>query len=178
MNCEDVERVLPELLDGAPDSAYQSEFESHLKSCSDCSDLVSDLKLISSEARQLEATEEPPQRVWVRIAAELRAEGIIKEEPQAAFARPVLVPTSPRSRWRVWWLAPVAAAILAAGSYVVSHQAAPQIARQPAAANTTTSPAPVIASVQQALTVTPAPLPMQAPQAVAQKTASSNLAAT
>ena len=49
MKCSDVERVLPELLDGAPDGAYQTEFENHLKSCPVCSDLVSDLKLITSE---------------------------------------------------------------------------------------------------------------------------------
>src|SRR6266852_9800825 len=80
MTCADVERVLAELIDGAPDCALQTDFETHLKACSACSDLVSDLKLIASEARQLAATEEPASRVWVRIAAELRAEGLIHDQ--------------------------------------------------------------------------------------------------
>jgi hypothetical protein len=168
MKCEDVEKVLPELLDGAPDSAFQSEFEIHLQSCPDCSGLVSDLKLIASEARQLEATEEPAPRVWVRIAAELRAEGLIKDQPSAAFARPILVPSSPRRRWSAWWLAPIAATILAAGSYVLSHQAAPQITKQSVPVNRVISPAPVVASVPQAPAATLTPVPVQASKTVAQ----------
>ncbi len=176
MKCEDVQQILPEMLDGAPGSGYQSEFDTHLKSCPDCSDLVSDLKLISSEARQLEASEEPAPRIWVRIAAELRAEGLIKseDEPQATFARPILVPTSPRRRTSAWWLAPVAAATLAAGAYVVNHQAAPQMAKQPAAASPATSPAPVIASVTHAPAVTPTPLPVSATTTAAPQTVRGN----
>jgi hypothetical protein len=144
MTCLEVERALPELLDGAPDGAIQTDFEAHLTSCPDCSDLVSDLKLISSEARQLAATEEPASRVWVRIAAELRAEGLIRE-PEST--RPVLVPTSPGRRWSLWWLAPVAAALVAASSYVVNHKPTPQLAKQQ------TPPTPVTATAPQ----TPAP---------------------
>jgi len=141
MTCLDVERALPELMDGAPDGAVQTDFDAHLKSCLSCSDLVSDLKLISSEARQLAATEEPAPRVWVRIAAELRAEGLIRE-PEST--RPILVPTSPRRRWSVWWLAPVAAALVAASSYLVNHRPPPQLAKQQAPATPVTSTAPVI----------------------------------
>ena len=158
MTCSDVERILPELLDGGPEGAAQSglhasDIDAHLKSCPACSDLLSDLKLIASEARQLAATEEPAPRVWVRIAAELRAEGLIREP---APTHPIVVPTSPGRRWRstAWWLAPVAAVVLAAGSYVVSHKPAPPVAEQqapetapetPMAAQTpATSPAPVM----------------------------------
>ena len=153
MTCSDVERVLPELLDGAPDGALPDEVEAHVKSCPACSDLVSDLKLIASEARQLAASEEPAPRVWVRIAAELRAEGLISDpatrDPEPAPARPVLVPvpTSSGRRWSAWWLAPVAAALLAAGSYVVSHKPVPQVAKQQAPATPVTSPAAVTAAV-------------------------------
>jgi hypothetical protein len=136
MTCSDVERLLPELLDGAPDgvfppdsAAFQAAFDIHVKSCPDCSDLVSDLKLIASEARQLEATEEPAPRVWLQIAAQLRAEGLIRE-PEAIPGRPILVPSSPRRRGRAWWLVPVAAAFLAAASYVVSHRPAPPMAQR------------------------------------------------
>src|ERR1700687_4973032 len=131
MTCSELERALPELMDSAPDGAADTDFDAHLRSCPACSDLVSDLKLIASEARQLAATEEPAPRVWVRIAAELRAEGLIREP---APTLPIVIPTSPGRRWTstAWWLAPIAAAILAAGSYVLSHKPAPQVAQQPA----------------------------------------------
>ncbi|MGD0790175.1 MAG: zf-HC2 domain-containing protein [Terriglobales bacterium] len=174
MTCSDVERVLPELLDGAPDGEFQTAFETHVKSCPACSDLVSDLKVIASEARQLAATEEPAPRVWVRIAAELRAEGLIREPesaPKSAPTRPILVPTSPRRRWSAWWLAPVAAALLAAGSYVVSHKPAPQVAKQQAPGTPAASPAPAPPAVAQTPAVAPASVPNPAPQQLAQKSA-------
>lgn len=169
MTCSDVERVLPEFLDGASDSAFPTDFQAHVKSCPACSDLVSDLKLIASEARQLAATEEPAPRVWVRIAAELRAEGLIRE-PESAPVRPVLVPVSARRQWKAWWLAPVAAALVAAGSYVVSHKPAPQVAKQ-VPATPLASPLPVTASVPVKPAVTPAPasIPAPASQQLAQK---------
>lgn len=128
MNCAEVQQVLPEIMDGS----QQGEFQAHLKSCPACAELVSDLELIASEARQLAAIDEPPQRVWVKIAAELRAEGIIRE-PETASARPVLVPVAGRS-WQAWWLVPVAAALVVAGSLVVSHKPSVQEAKQPPAA--------------------------------------------
>jgi hypothetical protein len=179
-SCSDVERILPELLDGVPDGATvetrlaASDLDAHLKSCPACSDLVSDLKLIASEARQLAATEEPAPRVWVRIAAELRAEGLIREP---APTRPILVPTSPGRRWTstAWWLAPIAAAVLAAGSYVVSHKPAPPVAKRqtpetspetPMAAQTPgTSAVPVIPAATSPSERAPAP------QQLAQKSA-------
>jgi hypothetical protein len=173
MKCSDVERVLPELLDGASGGAFPTDVESHVKSCLGCSDLVADLKLIASEARQLAATEEPAPRVWVRIAAELRAEGLIREPAPAPTRRPVVVPVpaipvpvvqvhvlaSPRWRWRALWLAPVAAAVLAAGAYVVSHKPAAQVALQ----QTPAAPASV-AAVTSPAQATPAPA-VQAPAA-------------
>lgn len=167
MTCSDVRRVLPELLDDAPDGALQTDFDAHVKSCPDCSGLVSDLKLISSEARQLAATEEPAPRVWLRIAAELRAEGLIRA-PESAPTQPILVPTSPRRRWSAWWLAPIAAALLVAGSYVIAHKPAPQVAKQQAPSPPAVSPAP---PVPAAPVVTPASVPAPAPQQLAQKSA-------
>jgi len=171
MKCSDVQHALPELLDAAPDARFQTHFQAHLQSCPDCSDLVSDLTLIASEGRQLAAIEEPAQRVWVNIAAQLRAEGLI-HEPEATPARPVLVPSSPRRRWSALWLAPVAAALLAAGAYVVSHQPKPQVARQ---VPSTSAPAPVTApgpdTVAQAPVAKPAPAPAPVPQQVAQNSA-------
>src|ERR1700676_5823476 len=118
MTCSEAQRVLPEFLDDAPDVRIQTDFEAHLKSCPDCSDLVSDLKLISSEARQLATSEEPAPRVWARIAAELRAEGHVREPGSTG---PMLVPTSPGRRWSALWLGAVAAALGAAGCFRVDQ---------------------------------------------------------
>ena len=171
MTCSDVERVLPELLDGAPDGALPEEVKAHVKSCPACSDLVSDLKLIASEARQLAASEEPAPRVWVRIAAQLRAEGLISDpvtgDPEPAPSRPVFVPvperTSSGRRWSAWWLAPVAAAVLAAGSYVVTHKPVPQVATQQTPAT--------LGTAAVTATVTPSPVPVPAPQQLTRKSA-------
>jgi len=143
MNCADVQQVLPEIIDGSQDI----EFQAHLKSCPMCSELVSDLELIASEARKLAEAHEPAARVWVKIAAELRAEGIIRE-PGAASARAVQSPSTRRS-WNAWWLVPVAAALVTAGAYLVKSKPASQVATNP----------PVVGSqsVEHVATQTPAP---------------------
>jgi ribosomal protein S15P/S13E len=84
------------------------------------------LGLIAKAARQLSNVEEPPARVWVNIANQLRAEGIIREPQQV----PARVAPAPR-RWNAWWLVPIAAAIIAAGAYEIGHKAR-QVAQQPA----------------------------------------------
>jgi hypothetical protein len=193
MKCSDVERLLPDIIDGttadgsAPGSAWTVadqylEIQSHLKSCPDCSELVSDLKWIASESRQLSNSEEPAPRVWVRIAAELRAEGIIKDsemEPGRAPARPAIAPAR-QHRWSAWWLAPAAIAILAAGSYVLNHRASPQgteqaaqgpavqqtVPQQPATQQSSQQPLEQPAATQQAAkrpVVAPAPVVAQNP---------------
>ncbi len=171
MTCSDVQRVLPEILDGGPDARLAPEFKTHVQSCPDCSDLVSDLKLITSEARQLAATEEPSPSVWLGIAAQLRAEGLVNDalihEPESlktsvdtsAAPRPILVPSAPRRRWSTWWLAPVAAGLVAAGSYVVSHKPAPQMAKQQAPATPGPSASPTSSEETPTVTVAPAPAP-------------------
>src|SRR5579862_2252384 len=168
MKCQDVEELLPELLDGTPDSAFRSEFENHLRSCPDCSDLVSDLRSISVQARELGASEEPPPRLWLRIAAELRAEGITHDAentPEFAVQRPMLLPAVPRRRWNAWWMVPITAAILAAGSYTVSHRSSSdrssgEIGKQDVSPNPS---APLIASAEKKPAVSPAPVAVEAP---------------
>ena len=155
MKCEDVQQVLPEIIDGSQDT----EFQAHLKSCPVCSELVSDLELIASEARQLAETDEPAPRVWVKIAAELRAEGLIRE-PEAASPRPALV-TSAARRWNAWWLVPVAAVLVTAGAYFVKSKPAPQVATNPAMV-----PPP---TAQQAAKENPSANPPATPQSAAVK---------
>ena len=162
MKCSDVQRVLPEVIDQGGDA----EFQLHLQSCPACSELVADLKLIVSEAHELAESEEPPARVWVGIANQLRAEGIIRE-PETVPGPPVLVPT-PTRRWNAWWLAPVAVAILAVGSYQLTHQhgtaqvaqVAPQPVTQPQAAQQPTT-APAITQPQMGQQVSQSPTSKQ-----------------
>jgi len=120
---------------------------------------MSDLDLIASEAPRLAANEEPGPHVWAQIAAQLRAEGVIRESANgasssrffAADPRPTLVSRS-QSEFRfprrsAWWLVPVAAALIAAGSYVVNHKPAPQVAEVQAPAPPAVAPSPAPASV-------------------------------
>jgi len=131
--------------------------------------------MITTEARQLAATDEPSPRVWLRIAVQLRAEGLIRdrEVPASAAARPVLVPASRQRRWSAWWLAPVAAGLVAAGSYVVSHKPAQQVAKQEAPATPEAPPAQTPTSVAETPSASPASEPAAAPEQLAQKSASS-----
>jgi hypothetical protein len=169
MTCAEVERVLPELLDGASEGgrtnnvAFENAFDTHVRSCPDCSDLVSELKLIASEARQMAEAEEPAPRVWLNIASQLRAEGLIRE-PETPPLRPVLVDSVPRRGWSALWLAPVAAVLLAGASYVVSHRQPTPVAHQQPLVN----PSPVDA------VATPVP----PPQAVAESPAATASAAS
>jgi hypothetical protein len=170
MTCSDLERVLPEVLDGGSTSAFATEFETHLRSCPGCSDLLSDLKMITTEARHLAATDEPSPRVWLQIAAQLRAEGLIRDQDSESVAgRPVLVQLPPRRQWSAWWLVPVAAALVAAGSYVISHKPAPQLAEQQTPAAPGAAPAQVPISVPQSPAATPASVPAATPEQVAKK---------
>ena len=129
MTCTDAQRILPEIIDGG----QNAEFQTHLQSCPTCLELVAELELISSEARQLSESDEPPQRLWVKLEAELRSEGIIRD-PQSA--KRVIAPGSSR-RWSAWWLAPIAAALIAGVSYYSTHRPGEQQVanqNQPAAA--------------------------------------------
>ncbi len=147
MTCAEVQRVLPEGLE----NVTSGEFEAHLKVCPGCSELVADLKLISSEARWLAESEEPAPRVWVRIAAQLRAEGLIRE-PEVA---PVPV-SAPRRRW-AWLLVPAVAALIAGSAYVVNHRTVPQVAVQQAPASSVQTPAEQTAANQVSATSAQAP---------------------
>jgi hypothetical protein len=107
MNCVQFERVLPDYLEGG----HTPEQQAHLNSCPACSGLLADLNLIASQARLLQAIDEPSPRVWNALESQLRREGLIRG-PE---------PTRPRLadfllRWRAAWLVPVAAVlVIAAG---------------------------------------------------------------
>ena len=111
MTCEEFERVLPELGRG-----HSMEQEEHLRSCSACSDLVTDLKVISQQARLLQGSEEPSPWVWNSIEVALRQDGLIHDvQPQRSR-----IP-APLLGWKLRWLVPVAAAFLV-GFGALMHQ--------------------------------------------------------
>jgi hypothetical protein len=111
MTCEEFERVLPELGRG-----HNMEQDEHLRSCSACSDLVEDLKVISQQARLLQGSEEPSPWVWNSIEVALRQEGLIHEAQPEGSRIP-----APLLGWKLRWLVPVAAAFLV-GFGVLMHQ--------------------------------------------------------
>jgi len=108
MNCAELQRVLPDIMEGD----RTVEQEAHLRSCSACFDLVSDLNAIAGGARLLRESDEPSLRVWNSIETVLRREGLIHEplihEPQL---QPVLI-ARPWQRWSTIWLLPAAATFL------------------------------------------------------------------
>jgi hypothetical protein len=133
MNCEQLQCDLPDIMEGA----RTREQEDHLRSCQACSDLLSDLELISQEARLLRASDEPNPRVWNSIEIALRQEGLIHEPPaQPTLTFPLL--SGPR-RWNPLWLLPIPAALLiafgimryeqkpAGPEAVAAHSAAPAV---------------------------------------------------
>ena len=119
MNCVELQASLVEIEDGR-----SAEQRHHLKNCSDCSALVTELILISSAAVELRAVDEPSPHLWRSIESTLRQEGVIR--PQRSSS---LLP-SLGSRWG-WarWMVPAAAALLiTAGLYVRQHSLARQLA--------------------------------------------------
>ncbi len=79
----------------------------------------------------------------------------------------------------LWWMVPVAAAIVAAGSYTVSHRSSSSTS--PTAANTSVSPAPLIASEAKKSeakkpAVSPAPVAVEAPQEAVAKNVKNKVA--
>jgi hypothetical protein len=109
MTCIEFQEVLPDIMEGQ----RHAEHAAHLQSCSVCSGLVSDLNLISRQARLLQASEEPSPRVWNQIEIVLRQEGLIRQP-----ARDRSVVAFPR-RWSPAWLLPVAAILVIAFGIVM-----------------------------------------------------------
>lgn len=114
MTCQEFQRVLPEL-----EGSGSFEADEHLRMCSRCWDLVSDLDAISQQARTLQASDEPSPRVWNSIEITLRQEGLIRQSQQDRPARQW-------TGWRWQWLAPVAAALLLVSGFVLrQHRGGP-----------------------------------------------------
>ena len=122
MTCVEFQEVLPDIMEGE----RNAEHAAHLQSCSVCSGLVSDLSLISKQARLLQASEEPSPRVWNQIEIALRQEGLIRQPGRDRS----LVAAIPR-RWSPAWLLPVAAIlVIAFGVAVYKGRPSQQVANK------------------------------------------------
>jgi len=121
MNCVELQASLAEIEDGR--SAEQRD---HLKSCTECSALVTELILIASTAVELRADEEPGPHVWKSIESALRQEGVIR--PQRAN-RSLLPSLSSRWAWARWMVPAAAALLITVGLYVRDHSLSHQLAR-------------------------------------------------
>jgi hypothetical protein len=149
MNCADVQRVLPEMDEGV----RNEELQAHVNSCPACSELISELELIASEARQIAESEEPSPALWFRIADQLRSEGLIREPETQPLrpgspARPVsahwgggpVLVTVKRRSWNAWWLVPVAAVLIVSGVFLMKPKPAGDVAQQTAETQAPTNP--------------------------------------
>jgi hypothetical protein len=114
MTCNDFQRELPEFLEQSG-----RESQAHLEQCESCSAVVSDLRMISQQARTLQASDEPSPRVWNSIEIALRQEGLIRPQPTSDSSRVSL--HSLIGRWgRAAWLVPAAAVVLV-GAFILGN---------------------------------------------------------
>jgi hypothetical protein len=124
MNCVELQASLAEIEDGR-----STEQRDHLKTCPECSALVTELFLIASTAVELRAGDEPSPRVWKSIETVLRQEGVIR--PQRAN-RSLLPSLSSRWGWARWMVPAAAALLITVGLYVRQHSLSHQLARSTA----------------------------------------------
>ncbi len=128
MNCVELQQSLGESEEGS-----KAEQQAHLKTCTECSALLAEMKLIAASAKMLQAADEPSPRVWNSIEIALRREGLIRPpRPSRSF-----VPSFSSSSSGSWtrWLVPVAAAlVITMGVYLRQHSASQQLASNAAPA--------------------------------------------
>ena len=126
MNCLELQASLADIEDGR-----SPEQRDHLKTCPDCSALVTELILIASTAVELRAVDEPGPHVWKSIESRLREEGIIRSQRGNRSLLPAL---SSRWGWARWMVPAAAALLITLGLYVRQHSPTQQLARNTASA--------------------------------------------
>jgi hypothetical protein len=70
MRCEEFQAQLPELVGSGCNVADHE----HIRSCDLCRALLADLETIAEAARQLLATEDPPDKLWKQIESAIKSE--------------------------------------------------------------------------------------------------------
>ena len=111
MECKDVEAVLEQ--EGL--SPLPADAREHLADCESCRGFLAGLSAILVTAKTIPAEENPPERVWVSLRAQLEAEGIIRE-PQVV---PGAMGAAPWWEGFVQLLRPRTLAMVSAGILVV-----------------------------------------------------------
>jgi hypothetical protein len=108
MTCAEFELFLPEMLEGTT----STDLQRHLDSCCACSELASDLQLITQQARRLslDVVEDPSPRVWNSIEIALKQEGLIASGNRTRPAR--AASPSMFAFWRPAWSMVLAAAFV------------------------------------------------------------------
>ena len=122
MQCKDLEQVIEERGLTQLSEAAQA----HAAGCPSCTALVEDFSAILIAAKQIPAEVEPPARVWVALAAQLEAEGLIRQPTVTTLAE---TPAGWKSfgtliRGRMLVTAGVAALVLIAGVYQMRYRTA------------------------------------------------------
>ena len=93
MTCAEFQRVLSNIIE----SGGNAEEEAHLHSCSECSNLVQDLRYIAEAAKLLLPMQDPSPRVWSGIRGALEREGLVRPQPGTVGFRP---PAGILNPWR------------------------------------------------------------------------------
>jgi hypothetical protein len=166
MQCKELEAVLEseDLTD------LSAEAHEHLARCPGCQNLVADLTVIVTAAKQIPAEVPPPDRIWLSIRAQLQAEGIIHD------AEPVVAPWSWANfadffRPRVLATVATGLFVVAGSVYVVEHRSIPNTVQAPPTVSTE-------ASTPKSVAPAPAPLTTAAPaKSSAQQTQSTGTTA-
>jgi hypothetical protein len=103
MTCVELQESLAE-----SERGRSREQIAHLKTCSECAELVRELDLIIAAAGELQETDDPSPRVWNSIETALRREGLIRFQ---ASRKTVHLPSFTHWGWSRW-LVPAAAMLL------------------------------------------------------------------
>jgi hypothetical protein len=135
MNCHKFQEVLPYMIE----SGGNEEEVAHLQSCSECADLVQDLKHIADAAKLLLPMHDPNPRVWSNIEQSLYREGLLSDGRMARLGHNLTALPAQNKSWvRIGWGLAMAAVILFAVVLIDYH---PRLPSDPLTAqNTTTGP--------------------------------------
>lgn len=133
MNCEQFQRVLPQIIE----NGGNEEQEAHLLSCDACSELVRDIKYIAEQAKLLLPLRDPNPRVWNNIQESLAREGLIQEGRMSLMGQPA--DASKKKDWTPGGIVLAALAALVLTVLLVNYHPAaraPQDTMAPAAGPT------------------------------------------
>jgi hypothetical protein len=135
MNCQKFQEVLPYMIESGTE-----EEADHLQSCSDCADLVQDLKYIADRAKLLLPMHDPNPRVWFNIEQSLYREGLLTEGRMSRLGHNLTALPAQATNWtRLGWVMAIAATAVFAAVLINYHPRLPS--DQLTAQNTTTAPA-------------------------------------